>query len=120
MTIKNALAGVAVMDLDSAIAWYSKLIGRAPDQQPMPTDAEYEFQNGGWMQIFADKERAGKSSVTLTVDDLDATLAELEDAGIAYAEPTRTDYVDTAIVTDPDGNQVVLAQARSPDNRAAR
>lgn len=120
MTIKNALAGVAVKDLDKAIAWYSKLLGRAPDQRPMPNDAEYEFQNGGWIQIFADGKRAGKSSVTLTVDDLDATLAALDDAGIAYAEPTRTDYVDTAIVTDPDGNQIVLAQARSPDNKAAR
>ena len=119
MTIKSALAGVAVRDLGIAVAWYGKLIGHAPDKLPMPTDAEYEFEKGGWMQIFADATRAGKSSVTLTVDDLDAKLAELDAAGIAYVEPTRTDYVDTAIVTDPDGNQMVFAQAKSADNKAA-
>jgi predicted enzyme related to lactoylglutathione lyase len=118
MTIKNALAGVAVNDMNKAIAWYGKLLGRAPDQQPMPNDVEYGFEKGGWMQIFLDPERAGKSSVTLTVDDLDATLLELEAAGIAHAEPTRTDYVDTAILTDPDGNQIVLAQANSAENKA--
>ena len=119
MTIKNALAGVAVKDLDTAIAWYGKLIGRAPDKRPMSTAGEYRFEKGGWMQIFADAERAGKSSVTLTVYDLDAKLAELDAAGIAYAEPTRTGYVDTAIITDPDGNQIVFAQAKSADNEAA-
>jgi predicted enzyme related to lactoylglutathione lyase len=119
MTIKNALAGVAVKDLDKATAWYRKLIGRAPDKQPMPNDAEYKFENGGWMQIFVDPERAGKSSVTLTVDDLDATLGQLKADGIAHGELIRTVYVDTAILVDPDGNQVVLAQAKSSDNEAA-
>jgi len=120
MTIRNALAGVAVRDLDKAVNWYTKLIGRSPDRRPMPNDAEYAFEKGGWMQIFVDKERAGRSSVTLVVDDLDATLAELDAAGIARAEPTRTDYVDIAILADPDGNQIVVAQAKSQEHGRAR
>lgn len=119
MTIKNALAGVAVRDLDNAIVWYTKLLGHAPDQQPMPELAEYTFASGGWMQIFADADRAGRSSVTLAVDDLDAELERLETAGISASQPTRSDYVDTAIVKDPDGNQIVLAQAKSANNEAA-
>ena len=119
MAIKNALAGVAVGDLDAGIAWFTKLLGRAPDNRPMPEAAEYEFPGGGWIQIFADKDRAGKSSVTLAVDDLDAELERLKSAGVEVGEPTRTDFVDTAIVNDDDGNQVVLAQAKSAANRSA-
>lgn len=119
MTIKNVLAGVAVANLDKAIGWYTRLIGRAPDDRPMPEVAEYRFGGGGWLQIFADADRAGQSSVTLTVDDLDARLGELKAAGIEAGSPTRSDYVDTAIVADPDGNQIVFAEAKSASNKAA-
>ena len=119
MTIKNVLAGVAVADLDKAIGWYAKVLGRAPDERPMPEVAEYRFSKGGWLQVFSDKERAGKSSATLTVDSLDAKLTELRAAGIEVSAPTRTEYVDTAIVTDPDGNRLVFAQAKSAANKAA-
>ena len=119
MTIKNALAGIAVADLNGAIQWYTKLLGRAPDERPMAEVAEYRFPGGGWLQLFRDADRAGKSSVTLTIDGIDARLKELQAAGIEAGKPTRTDYVDTAIVTDPDGNRIVLAEAKSAANRAA-
>lgn len=119
MTIKNVLAGVAVADLDTAVAWYAKALGRQPDTRPMPEVAEYSFAGGGWMQLFADKERAGNSSVTLTVDNLDGRIKALASAGIRADEPTRTDLVDTATVTDPDGNRLVFAQAKSAANKAA-
>ena len=119
MTVKNALAGVAVADLDRAVAWYATALGRQPDSRPMPEVAEYSFPTGGWLQLFADKERAGKSSVTLTVDNLDARIKELAAAGIVAGEPTNTDFVDTATVTDPDGNRLVFAEAKSAANKAA-
>lgn len=73
MTIQNALAGIAVNDLGDAVAWYTKLIGRAPDVHPMPEGYEYSCPGGGWIQIFADAARAGRSSLTLSVDSLVAT-----------------------------------------------
>jgi catechol 2,3-dioxygenase-like lactoylglutathione lyase family enzyme len=119
MIIKNALAGVPVSDLNTAVDWYTRLIGRKPDQRLMPEVAEYHFPIGGWCQLFEDRDRAGKTSFTLVVDSLDEMLAALETAGIAYAEPTRTELVDTAIVQDPDGNQIVFAQSKSAKNKAA-
>lgn len=120
MTINNALAGVAVAQLDDAVAWYTKLIGRAPDDRPMPDLAEYRFSAGGWLQLFADAKRAGSSSVTFAVGSLDDQLSALSKAGIAVGATTRTSFVDTAIVNDPDGNQIVFAQAKSAANKAAR
>ena len=81
MAIKNALAGIAVRELDDAVAWYSRLIGRAPDSHPMPEVHEYRFPGGGWAQIFADADRAGKSSLTLTVDSIDDLIAALGGEG---------------------------------------
>jgi len=40
MTIKNALASVAVKDLSSSVPWYEKLFGRAADSTPMAEVAE--------------------------------------------------------------------------------
>jgi catechol 2,3-dioxygenase-like lactoylglutathione lyase family enzyme len=119
MTIHNVLAGVAVSDLDEAVAWYAKVLGRGPDQRPMPEVAEFAFARGGWLQLFADEDRAGRSSITLTVDNLDAQLAALKAEGIETGPPTRTDYVDTVILKDGDGNQIVFAQAKSTANRSA-
>ena len=119
MSMLNALAGVAVNDLGRSIEWYSRLLGRGPDEQPMPEVAEFRFYRGGWMQLFADAGRAGNSSVTLTVDDLRATLESLVAKGIGYSDPVDTDYVATSILNDPDGNRIVLAQGKSPANRAA-
>lgn len=119
MTIKNALAGVPVANLERAVDWYTKLIGRAPDQRLMKEVAEYQFSGGGWFQLFEDKDRSGQTSFTLVVDDLDKTLALVAAAGIDHALPTRTQLVDTAFVTDPDGNRIVFAQSKSAENRAA-
>ena len=48
----------------------------------------------------------------LTVDDMDATLAELERRGVRPANPPRTgaDGNVQAWLTDPDGNRIELMQ----------
>jgi hypothetical protein len=72
--------------------------------------AEWKLADGGWIQVFQDKERAGSSSVTFLVSDLDDQLAELKTKGISIERTTTSDYVKTATVTDPAGNRVVFAE----------
>jgi len=117
--IKNSLAGVAVKDFEAAVAWYSRVLERRPDACPMSELAEWKFASGGWLQVFADRKRAGSSSVTFAESDLDARVSELEKAGIEIGERSSTDYVKTAIIQDPDGNQIVFAEATSVENEAA-
>jgi hypothetical protein len=119
MDITNALAGVAVKDLPSAVAWYERLLGRPPDERPMEGLAEWEFSKGGWLQVFQDVARAGSSSVTLVENKLDERLADLRAKGVNIGSTSTSDYVSTAIVSDPDGNRIVFAEARTPANRAA-
>ncbi len=118
MTTRNALAGVAVGNLDSAIDWYARLLGRQPDLQPLKDVAEWEFSGGGWIQVFQDSGRAGASFVTLVETDVEARIADLEAKGIPVKTASRSDSVVLAIVADPDGNKIVFAQGKAPSHRA--
>ena len=46
MAIENALASVAVKDLDIAVDWYERVLDR-PGTNPMPEVAEWRFPRGG-------------------------------------------------------------------------
>ena len=107
----NALAGIAVKDLDAAIPWYERLLDRSPDARPMSEVAEWKFERGGWIQVFEDPKRAGRSSVTLVERDLDERLTDLRAKTIEVRSTNEAESVRTAIVDDPDGNQLVFAQS---------
>ena len=110
MAIDNVLAGIAVTNLDEAIRWYARVLGAAP-RRPMPEVAEWQFARGGALQVFEDKERAGRSSVTFVVDSVDDQIAQLTASGIAIVRTVNSALARTATVSDPDRNQVVFAQA---------
>ncbi|MCL1480495.1 hypothetical protein MIH18_11685 [Marinobacter sp. M3C] len=112
MSIENALAGVAVKNLESAAEWYEQLIGQA-GKQPMKGVFEWSLPSGGALQVFEDSKRAGSSSVTFSVTGLDNHVARLAGRGIKVGNQTKSDQVSTAIVEDPDGNRVVLAEQHS-------
>jgi catechol 2,3-dioxygenase-like lactoylglutathione lyase family enzyme len=118
MTLINALAGIAVSDLEKSVGWYKTLFGRGPDIRPMAELAEWEFDRGGWVQVFEDKSRAGHSSVTLAESDLGSRLADLKAKGIRIGPTTDGDKVSTAIIADPDGNQIVFAQGKDEIHRS--
>ena len=109
MSIENALAGVAVRHLESAAAWYEQLIGRA-GEQPMREVFEWLLPSGGVLQVFEDAGRGGSSSVMFSVTGIDNHLENLSARGIEIGKVTRSEVVTTAILEDPDGNQVVLAE----------
>ncbi|WP_369068635.1 VOC family protein [Kineococcus terrestris] len=109
MSVQHVLSVVAVGDLPTAAAWYERLLGRPPDNRPMPSLAEWQVVPGGWVQVFADAERAGRSQLNLAVDDLDAHRAELVARGLAPGEVREASRgVRLCPLHDPDGNAVTL------------
>jgi predicted enzyme related to lactoylglutathione lyase len=108
--IKNAIASVAVKDLKSAVAWYARLLDRAADSTPMAEVAEWKFERGGWLQVYQLPDRAGRGSVTLAVDDIDALAAHLQKHGIGAGTRSSGDRVKTLMISDPDGNSIAFAQ----------
>ncbi|MCP5431852.1 MAG: VOC family protein [Alphaproteobacteria bacterium] len=118
MNIRNALAGIAVSDLDRSLAWYAGLIGRPPDERPLPGLVEWSFSRGGWVHLFCDPARAGACTVTLVESDLAERQNDLRAKGIAVLSASETDDVRLLVVADPDGNQIVLAEGLTPRHRA--
>jgi lactoylglutathione lyase len=59
------------------------------------------------------KNHPGVFHIALTVDDLDATLADLASRGVPYNDPaksTRSDGNKASGVTDPEGNYIEIIQ----------
>lgn len=115
MAVKTAFAVVPSADLVSARAWWTRLLGREPDRVPMPNDIEWLFPAGGGMQLVDDAEHAGAGSVTLGSDDIDGELVEIAGRGLEVppAQTVPTGQFRLAMMQDPDGNTVVLAQELS-------
>jgi predicted enzyme related to lactoylglutathione lyase len=111
MTIHNALASVAVKDIQSAARWYERLFGRPADSRPMSQVAEWKFTGGGWLQVYQSLDRAGAGSVTLAVIDLDEQIAQLKKSGIEPGSIMSSPKVNTVMIKDPDGNSLAFAQA---------
>lgn len=115
MTVNLLFAGTAVADYDAALAWYERLMGRAPDFFPHEREAVWQVTDTGWIYIVDDAARAGGGLLTLMVDDLEARVDEIgrrgiETEGIAWVVPEST---RSAWITDPEGNRIQLAEVLS-------
>lgn len=107
MPIEHVLAVVPVADLEAANGWYERLLGRPADNRPMETLVEWRVTDTGWIQVFLDRDRAGKTLLNFAVDDLDQHVAELSSRGLVPgAIETANKGVRISAIADPDGNQV--------------
>jgi predicted enzyme related to lactoylglutathione lyase len=113
MTIENALASVAVRDLDKSAAWYAELLG-VQGQRPMPEVEEWTFPRGGGLQVYQGAERPGNCSFTLAVSDIETVARTLAAMGVAPGARASNERVKTLMVKDPDGNSIAIAEALDP------
>jgi glyoxylase I family protein len=103
--IEHVLAVIPVRDITTAATWYARLFGKEPTNRPMPNLAEWRLTDTGWVQVFVDDQRAGRSFFNLAVDNLEDHLKELRSRGLAAgAVQEATKGVRIATIEDPDGN----------------
>jgi catechol 2,3-dioxygenase-like lactoylglutathione lyase family enzyme len=111
MPMNDISAVVATRDYATARAWYSRILGREPDLEPIDGVAEWQITTTAWLQLIEDANRAGKSAVRFGVSDLAAQIAELNDADIATGEPVViADMVAVVDIADADGNEVSFVE----------
>ena len=111
MTVTNALASLAVRDLEVSTRWFEMLLGEG--SHPMPKVVEWQLEQGGGLQVYTAPERAGQGSCTLIVSDIDEIAERLQATGLAGdVESARNDRVDTVMVKDPDGNSIAFARPK--------
>jgi hypothetical protein len=114
MPVNRVLAGIAVADVGAALPWYEMLFGRPADELPMEGLAEWHVPSGGAVQLVASPERAGRSLLTLDIEDLRRELAALRDRGLDAGplDDTTSDKVLFATTSDPEGNEITLVEQR--------
>ena len=106
--IHHVLANSTVTDLDQAEQWYTTLFERGPDSRPMTGLIEWHLGDSSGLQVWSEPDRAGRSSAVLGETDLDAAGARLAAAGFDHDGPQPGGGARLLILTDPDGNRVVL------------
>jgi lactoylglutathione lyase len=122
MAERTALASelfpiITVADLDAALRFYEELLGGVVDYRfPETGEAAYVSLRFGGGQLGigrqeADEPPAGPTTLWVYVADCAAAVARLAEAGVeVLAEPRTQPWGERmAIVGDPDGNRVLVA-----------
>ncbi len=105
MPIDHVLAVIPVADLAVSSDWYQRLFDTEPTNRPMPNLAEWRLTDAGWVQVFVDGERAGKSFLNLAVSDLDEHMKGLRGRGLSPGQiQDASKGVRISTIEDPDGN----------------
>jgi hypothetical protein len=110
MDVEVGFTGVAITDLAAGRDFFERLLGRPADREVKADEVMWRLTESAWLYIVVDLARAGQSLVALSVADLEATLAELEQRDI---RPDRMEEVGggrKATMLDPDGNTVAVIE----------
>ena len=103
--------GHAVLRHVAVESFYEALVGRPADSRPMPVLKQWEWGEVV-LQIVDDADRAGGGLATVVVADMAEATAGLRERGIAVEATEGSVVAQVAVLTDPDGNQVTLIEAR--------
>lgn len=98
---------------NAAVAFYTELLGRAPDYSPHEDFHEWELRPDAWLQLSTDADPVSPSSfrVRFQVHDLNAAVRLLRDRGVAVDEPaTLPGVVAFTNFADPWGNPLGFFQ----------
>ena len=109
MNLQKIYTALLTADLAAAEGWYTKLLGRGPDNRPMDTLVQWELFDQGGLMLSSSDEIAAKGMMFVYVDDLAAERRRLQGLGIALGNDIPGDYSTLAQVRDPFGNLITLA-----------
>ena len=109
MNVQKTYTALLTADLAAAEVWYTKLLGRGPDNRPMPTLVQWELSREAGIAISSDDQTAGRGVVFVYVEDVAAERRRLQALGISLGGDIRGDYSTLAQVRDPDGNLLTVA-----------
>ena len=113
MEISQVLPVVPVRNMEIAIEWYEKLLGRPADSRPMESLANWTITDNSTLQVFHDPTNAGHVSVNFSVTSMEDAQEELQARGIVLGDLFEaSQFARILPVTDPDGNTITLLEKR--------
>ena len=101
-----------VSDMKKAVEFYRDILGLKPLEEPGETWGEFDTGNIVLaIGVYGSKAKGPKDnvSVALAVDDVKESVEHLKKKGVPVVQDTfESGGCFMAIVSDPDGNQVIL------------
>src|SRR5688500_19973875 len=82
MNLRKIYTALLTTDLAAAEGWYTKLLGRGPDNRPMGTLVQWELSDQCGLALSTDDEIAGRGVVFLYVDDVATERRRPQAAGL--------------------------------------
>jgi predicted enzyme related to lactoylglutathione lyase len=121
MEFDEASAAIGSEDFGRALAFYSAILGREPDERLGDGYAAFRLP-GLHLQVFRPKRGGGADfanppgrraglNLVFRVASLDRALAEVERAGGAATAAFSTSHGREAYAYDPDGNRLILVES---------
>ena len=111
MNVTDIYLSINAANFDAQSDWWTRLVGRHWDREPMPSCREWDLRDGVLLQVLDSPEGAGSTTVTLHVADLETESARLAKLRIEVSQPVRIEGFETlrhAEISDPEGNHVGL------------
>ena len=111
-----------VHDLDRSLAFYRDVLGIPLERDAHNPDwAEASFPDGVRFALHPWHEGvpaigSGSVMIDFEVEDLDAALAGLTEAGVEVGEPMREFWGSVCSFTDPDGYRIDLFERPAPSS----
>ena len=110
ITVQGIYAGICVADFERGLDFYTSLMGRAPDDRPMPNMAQWRNMGAAGLQLWHDNDLAGKSRATIVVPDLARERNRIEAAGLTLGPTSTGDFGAVAQISDSESNLITLAE----------
>ncbi|WEK04262.1 MAG: VOC family protein [Candidatus Devosia phytovorans] len=110
ITVQGIYACAAVRDFAAGLAFYTKLMGRAPDDQPFPGMAQWRNMGAAGVQLWESPDDAGHARMTIVVPVMAVERARLKAEGIEPEPDQVGDWGVVAQLIDPEGNRITLAE----------
>ena len=110
LEVQGLYAAMNVSDLKSSESFYTKVLGRPPDDRPLVTLVQWRGYGAAGIQLFEDAGKAGQGRMTLVVPDMAEVERMLREQGLRLGEVQSGDFGKVAHIGDFDGNVVTFAE----------
>ena len=108
--LTSVVVVLPVADHSTAVNWYERWVGRAPDVVPTDGVAEWQLAENAWIQVSADSQTAGRTTVVMGVKDLVAQRTACAAVDVTVGEINDYGFIKSAEAVDPEGNKIVFVQ----------
>ncbi|MBO2455176.1 VOC family protein [Actinomadura barringtoniae] len=107
-------AGIPVRDCESAVDWYTRLLGKEPAFWPNEVEAVWQLAEGRYVYVIEDTARAGGGVGMIWVEDPASEVDRIAARGLQPVEKEQHGNVCKWIFHDADGNEMGIGGETVP------